>query len=322
MKVLGNFDYLITGSNGFIGRNLITYLLEHTTATVCGVDKVRGELSENFSKAHPGRFLEVITDLTKEENSRYLPDADFVLHLAAINGTQNFYTIPWTVYLNSLSPTLNLIQRYAESRSLKRFIYTSTSEVYAGLSQSEHFNGRKTNESVRVGFDDVQNSRWSYGGAKLAGEIGVFSANSELKMPFSIIRYHNVYGPSMGINHVIPDFIARGKKGVFELHGGDNVRSFIYIDDAIRATLAVAHHEESLNRIVHVGTQNPISMNQLAELIMRLSNWKGEVKVHAAPSGSTDFRCPDTSFLTERIGFTHVVELEDGIRSVIRASEV
>ena len=243
---------------------------------------------------------------------------NFIFHLAAINGTSLFYKIPWDVFYNSSVSTLNVINRYKDSIQLKRFIYTSTSEVYASLVDGNP-ELCPTPEGVSVGFQDVLNSRWSYGGAKLAGEIALLAANKQFGVPFSIIRYHNVYGPDMGLDHVIADFIHRGKQGVFEVYGSENQRSFIYISDAVSATLEIARNSNSLNHIIHVGTMEVVSMKFLAQKIMTIAKWSGKVSEYPAPIGSTIVRCPDTSFLNSIVGFNPTVSLERGLLEVLNA---
>jgi nucleoside-diphosphate-sugar epimerase len=297
-------------------------LLESDSNLVYGVDrqeKLETLLESTFMPPESlERFISLNIDLTKQDECAELPEVDFIFHLAAINGTSLFYKIPWDVFYNSSVSTLNVINRYKDSNQLKRFIYTSTSEVYASLVDGNP-ELCPTPEGVSVGFQDVLNSRWSYGGAKLAGEIALLAANKQFGVPFSIIRYHNVYGPDMGLDHVIPDFIHRGRQGVFELYGSENQRSFIYISDAVSATLEIARNSNSLNHIIHVGTMEMVSMKFLAEKIMTIANWSGKVSEYPAPIGSTLVRCPDTTFLNSIVGFNPTVPLERGLLEVLNA---
>lgn len=314
---------LVTGCGGFIGKYLTQRLLQNASFLVYGVDRQEKLEAMKTSVFLPilasDRFFPLSIDLTKNNECQALPDVDFVYHLAAINGTSLFYKIPWDVFYNSSASTLNLIDRYKSSKHLKRFVYTSTSEVYASLVDG---NPKlcPTAESVNVGFKDVTNSRWSYGGAKLAGEIALLAAGEQFGIPHSIIRFHNVYGPDMGLDHVIPDFISRGRQGVFELYGSENQRSFIYITDAVNATLRIAESGAALNEIIHVGTMEMISMKSLACKIMTLANWSGEVIEFPAPVGSTLTRCPDTTFLNTEVGYTPSVALETGLLEMLRSN--
>jgi UDP-glucose 4-epimerase len=321
--VTSQIKILVTGCGGFIGKYLLQRLLQNESILVYGVDrheklealKLSGFIPEQSNK----RYFPLSIDLTKQTECLELPEVDYIYHLAAINGTSLFYKIPWEVFFNSSASTLNVIDRYKNSKQLKRFVYTSTSEVYASLVDGNP-ELCPTPEDVSVGFGDLMNPRWSYGGAKLAGEIALIAAGEQFKFPFSIIRFHNVYGPDMGLDHVIPDFISRGKKGQFELYGSENQRSFIYITDAVSATLRIAEIDVALNRIIHVGTMEMISMKFLAQKIMSLAKWSGEITEFPAPIGSTMARCPDTTFLNSRVGYVPSVSLEEGLSEVLRLS--
>ena len=314
---------LVTGCGGFIGKYLVQSLLQDNSNIIYGVDKkekLETLLGSSFIPAlAKERFIPLELDLTKQDDCVKLPDVNLVYHLAALNGTSLFYKIPWDVFYNSSVSTLNLIERFRESKQLKRFVYTSTSEVYASFVDSNP-DLCPTPESVSVGFQDILNSRWSYGGAKLAGEIALLAANKQFGIPFSIIRYHNVYGPEMGLDHVIPDFIDRGKQGIFELYGAENQRSFIFISDAVGATVEIGRSSSALNHIIHVGTMEMVSMKFLANKIMMIANWSGHITEYPAPPGSTLARCPDTTFLNSEVGFFPKVSLDAGLSEVLKSS--
>jgi UDP-glucose 4-epimerase len=311
---------IVTGCGGYIGRHLVSELISQDKFNIIGVDKADAikELESIFSLEQLKQFTRLEIDLTDASQVEQLPDCQIIFHLAAVNGTQLFYEIPWTVFSNSLVPTINLISRYSKVSSLNNFVYTSSSEVYADLTEY-NTHGEDTNESSLTGFKDVSNPRWSYGGAKLAGEIALFSAHHELGMPISILRYHNVYGPGMGPHHVIPDFVERGKRGIYSLNGAENIRSFIYIDDAIKATCLVAEHSMAQNRITHIGNNEPVSMMELGEKIMKIMGWRGTIRVSPAPVGSVLRRCPDISFLRNTLNFQSTVSLEEGLARTLKS---
>jgi UDP-glucose 4-epimerase len=306
---------LVTGANGFIGRHLVNMLAEDGQRIIFGVDR-------EFHPKFPTKdnVVKVSCNLASLNEVMKLPSVDIIYHLAAINGTKRFYEEPWTVFWNSSLPSFHLIERYSKHGDLNRFVYTSSSEVYADSYQSKEVS--KTDEQIAVGFSNILNPRWSYGGAKLAGEIALNAASLERNLPFSIVRYHNVYGRDMGFNHVIPDFIERGKKGNFLLNGGDNIRSFIHVSDAVDATIQIASSPRGKDKIVHVGTESPISMIELAQIIMTEAGWIGDLQILESPPGSTSYRCPDTSFLRDTIGFHPKVNIKDGIRDILVAEGV
>lgn len=313
-------NILVTGCAGAIGKYLVKKLLESNSQNrVFGVDKkdqIELLMDSRFVAKDDPQFTAFPIDLMDVSEVSKLPDVDYIYHLAAINGTQLFYSIPWDVYVNSIQPTINLIDFY-KNRTVKRFIYTSSSEVYASLTDLG-VNQIPTNENAVVGFSDVMNPRWSYGGAKLSGELALIAASNQFGIDFSIIRYHNVYGREMGLNHVIPDFIDRGKNGVYRLNGANNIRSFIYIDDAIDATILVASSTLASNKIINIGSNEMITMRNLAQKIMNIFDWTGEIVEFAAPEGSTLSRCPDTSFLTKELGFSEKFNLDMGLLQLLK----
>lgn len=309
---------LVTGCSGAIGKYLLRELiLLKETEIIYGIDRgssMQNLLNSNFLDDKTNKFLPLEIDLSSDSCARHLPEVDYVYHLAAINGTQLFYDLPWEVFLNSINPTINLLNFYKD-KNLMRFIYTSSSEVYASLTDIG-VNEIPTSENCAVGFTDVFNPRWSYGCAKLSGEIATISVSKQFNMSFSIIRYHNVYGKNMGLNHVIPDFIERAKKGVYKLYGADNVRSFIYVKDAIDATILVATNKKALNRIVNIGTDEMLTMRDLSHEIMKVFGWEGSVTEYPAPEGSTLKRCPDIRFLRDELGFQPKYKLKHGLREL------
>jgi UDP-glucose 4-epimerase len=309
---------LITGCGGAIGKYLAKEILSDDRVTsVIGIDRepqLKQLMSSNFLNDQQNKFIPLQIDLSSDESINSLPDVDFVYHLAAINGTQLFYDIPWDVFINSIKPTINLINFYKD-RKLKRFVYTSSSEVYASLTDLG-MNKIPTPEDCSVGFANVLNPRWSYGGAKLSGEIALISASHQFNLDFSIIRYHNVYGKDMGLNHVIPDFIERGKQGIFQLNGSKNIRSFIYIKDAVDATILVANSNKAQGQIINIGTDETLTMRQLSEKIMQIFGWEGKVEEFPAPDGSTMKRCPDIRFLRDQLGFQPKFSLTSGLQEL------
>jgi UDP-glucose 4-epimerase len=285
---------LITGSSGFIGFHLVSHL-KNLNYEVFTADK-----SENI-------------DLSIQENVKKLPDVDIVVHLAAYNGTKNFYEKPLDVIRDSLLPTQYLIDRYAGK--IERFIFTGTCESYAGA--VDLFNWQvPTNEKVPLVVPDVLNPRWSYGGSKIVNELQIVSAYNQLNQNYTIIRYHNVYGPRQK-EHFIPEFYERARKGNLTLNGWENTRSFMYIDDAIRATTNIIESDKCVNQIINVGVNDEKSIKEIALMILKEANIHGELILNQAPEGSVKKRCPDISKMNSLIDFSPSISLSEGIKKTL-----
>ena len=315
---MNNNRILISGGAGAIGFQLAKFLADRNDETFIVDNFIRSERDQDFlSLLKSDNVTEINVDLSDQTSYSHLPDdIDYVYHLAAFNGTQNFYNRSFQVLSHSTLPTINLIKKYGKDTRLKRFIYAGSSESYA-CSVTRFAWPVPTDETVPIGIDDALNPRWSYGGSKLHGEIACVAANCEFNMPFTIVRYHNIFGPRMGDSHVIPDFIDRAKEGRFELFGDKDTRSFLYVTDAVRLTTAVAESDKALNQIIHIGSEKEVKIIELAETMMKIMGRDDKIITKPSPAGSVKRRCPDISKLKSIVDFSPAYSLEQGLYETI-----
>lgn len=307
--------YVVTGAAGFLGYYLAKALAERPDASVVCVDNfIRGEADSLYDALIAKENVTHMTiDLTDPQQVGTLPtDVDYVFHMAALNGTQNFYERPFDVVKCCTLPTIYLIDHFAGSKSLKRFIYAGTSESYAST-VSRFAWSVPTAEDVPLSFDDVFNPRWSYGASKMHGEVATINGARHYGMPFTIVRFHNAYGPRMGDKHVVPDFFNRAKEGVFALYGHSDTRSFIYGDDAAAATLALSECVAADGEVVNVGGDREIVISDLGTMMMAAGGFTGEIDLHESPPGSVRRRAPDLTKLRALTGFVPQVDLQEGL---------
>jgi nucleoside-diphosphate-sugar epimerase len=125
-----------------------------------------------------------------------------VYHLAAINGTKYFYEIPGKVLNVNVNGTINFVN-WLQNSKVKRFFFSSSSEVYGFPKVFP------TPETEELSIPDPTNPRFSYSSSKILGEIIVINFARTFGIDYSIGRIHNAYGPQMGFEHVMPEFIKR-----------------------------------------------------------------------------------------------------------------
>lgn len=293
---------LITGASGFIGQAL-------AASFDTGDDVVLVDARDPVN-THGHRHVRC--DLRDPNSVDGLPDADTVYHLCAHNNTSHFYTMPFTVADNSLTPTINLLRRYSGS---SRFIYSSSSEVYAGAI-NRGLAPIPTPELDSAIVDGIGNVRWSYAGSKLMGEILVHAAHAEMGMRYLILRYHNVYGPGQS-GHFIPEYAERLRRGDDTLPGSDQTRAFLYIGDAVRITRSLA--DKAANDTINIGSTVETTISDAAAAIRRLVGVDREPLPVQAPRGSVDRRLADVSKMLDLIGGFDFTDLETGLAETLRA---
>jgi len=294
--------YLITGSAGFIGYHLVKKLLKDDKNFIYAIDKKKLNLKH--------KNLKVIT--SNINSLQKFPKVDIVFHLAAFNGTKYFYSKPFNVINENILSTLKLV-KYYRGKKLIKFITAGSSEAYAGAQIIKQKKNILHNEEEPIIFQDIKNPRWSYSTSKFMSEI--LTINSGI--PYQILRYFNVYGPRQK-DHFIPEFINRIKKKKYELYGFKNKRSFIYIDDAIEATIKVSKINKK-NEIINIGSDIESKIIDVAKLIMKIFKIDNKkLKLFSAPKGSVLKRRPDIKKLQRIIGKKKFLSLEDGIKLLIK----
>jgi len=294
---------LITGGTGFIGSHLANYLIlnKDYDVTICD-NNYRGKIDDFVSK-----IKYINCDLTKKEEYHKLGDYDLVYHLAAINGTKNFYKIPYDVLKVNTLININLIE-WCKEKNIQKILYTSSSEVYASTPSKII----PTTENVLVSIEDVHNPRWSYAGSKILGELMI--VNSGLN--FSIVRPHNIYGPRMGYDHVIPEVISRilKKENPFKVYGPDQTRSFCFISDAVKMMEKIMNSDLSNSKIINLGVNDEIKIMDLINKLFQYFDYHPKLEIVNSQDGSVTRRCPDVKLLKEIVGEIDNTSLSDGLR--------
>ncbi|HAL46181.1 MAG TPA: NAD-dependent dehydratase [Dehalococcoidia bacterium] len=305
---------LVTGGTGFIGSALSKGLL----AAGAEIRSLDNDSRGTITRLGEGQYsIERITgDIRDAEVVRdAVRGMDCVCHLAYVNGTEFFYSKPELVLEVATKGMINVLDACLAA-GVRELVLASSSEVYQAPPTIP------TDETAPLTVPDVLNPRFSYGGGKIISELLAVTYGRKFFNHTLICRPHNVYGPDMGGEHVIPQFVLRMKEcadrnrdGIveFPIQGtGRETRSFIYIDDFIRALLCVMEQGEPLG-IYHIGTDREISIGELAHVVARVCGREIRIVPGDLLAGSTRRRCPDVRKL-RRLGFEPVVSLEEGVR--------
>ena len=311
-------NILVTGGTGFIGSALVKGLLNAGACVRSLDDDSRGAARRLGEAQH--EIERVTGDIRDASVVRAAARGmEMVCHLAYVNGTEFFYTKPELILEVATKGMMNVLDACV-AEDVRELVLASSSEVYQAPPTIP------TDETAPLIVPDVLNPRFSYGGGKIISELLAVNYGRKFFDRTLICRPHNIYGPDMGQEHVIPQFALRMKEcadrqpdGVlsFPIQGtGDETRAFMYIDDFIRALLCVMEKGEPLG-IYHIGTDREVSMRELAHLVAKACHREIRIVPGALLPGSTPRRCPDVRRL-KALGFEPEITLEDGVN---RAAE-
>ena len=307
---------LITGGAGFMGLHLARRLLDEGYAVHLVDNFARGVRDADLEQLlqQPGVSFTSMDCLDRDAVASLPTDFDYILQLAAIIGVVHVMQRPYRVLVDNLMLMDNLIEHARRQQHLKRFLYPSTSEVYAGTLESFDL-AIPTPESTALAVTELSRPRTSYMLSKISGECLCHYAD----IPFTIFRPHNVYGPRMGLVHVVPGQLHKAwlaKDGdEVPVPSVDQTRCFCYVDDALEQLLRMMTLPQCLGETLNLGTQEPeITIREVAETCHRAVGRKVVIRPEPAPPGSPDRRGPDMSRTSALTGYTSKVSLEEGVQ--------
>lgn len=306
---------LIIGGAGFIGAHL-------ARALSGSGDQV--DILDNFSRGVRDPFLDEITlrtgvrvvdaDMLDPASLAALgDDYNVIYQLAAIVGVRHVMERPYEVLHQNVLIQANAIELTRRQKTLERLVFSSTSEVYAG--SLLHLNMPiPTPENVPLALPDLAHARSSYLLSKVYGEAMCQHSG----LPFTIVRPHNIYGPRMGLAHVVPELMMKAyslpRGGRLAVASVKHRRAFCFIDDAVEMLHRLAVAPEAIGGTFNLGNQEEErTIGDVARTILRAVD-RADLEIVPLPetAGSPARRCPDMSRTIAVTGFRPKVDLEEG----------
>ena len=303
---------LITGGGGFIGSYLANDLSNNFAVTI--VDNfIRGDETRLNNK-----IKKISADLTDINDFKKLDNYyDWIFHLAAVNGTDNFYNINETVFNVGIKSILNIYDFFGNKDI--SLIIASSAEVYQTPISIP------TPEEEPLKIPDVKNPRYSYGGSKIFSELVAFNYNNNAFKKVLIFRPHNIYGPNMGFKHVIPQLILKINHAITKninhitlIGSGDETRAFCYVLDVVSGLKILMQYGDD-HEIYHIGNSyEEIKIFDLANLIIDILDQNILVKPgEDLHKGGTNRRCPNTNKIAS-LGYKPKYNLKKGLNETIK----
>jgi len=265
---------LVTGGAGFIGSHLCERLI-NDGHNVTAIDDFSTGRASNLQSLQgvPGFSLIDGSILDTQLLNPLVNNADYVFHLAAAVGVFNIVNNPLASLLTNIRGTENVLDAaYAAKTPV---FLTSSSEVY----------GKNVSDSLKESDDRIMGSpvtlRWSYSEAKAIDESLAYAYFVEKKLETRIVRFFNTVGPRQlgAYGMVVPRFVksALTNEPITIYGDGNQTRCFAHVYDVIDAVIAVAFAENTIGRVINIGNDYEISINELAKKVMDETNSKSEV---------------------------------------------
>lgn len=307
---------LVLGGAGFVGYHLASRLAQDPANRLTLVD--------DFSRGRRDPELAVLlsrdnvtlvqADLTDAAVWAKLPATwDQVYMLAAVVGVRSVETDPARVIRVNALATLHLIEWLTDRAGV--LFFASTSETYAGgvLAGTVPV---PTPEDVPLAISDIAAPRFAYAVSKILGEAAVLHTARAKRLRVVIGRFHNIYGPRMGTDHVIPELCLRAlrREDPFRLYGRGQRRAFCHVADAVEAVTRLVGTEAAWGQVVNVGNDTEeTAVEDLLALVLRAAHFSPRIDDRPAPPGSVGRRCPDLTRLRALTGYVPKVSLEAGV---------
>lgn len=263
-------EVFVTGAAGFVGSHLVDALLAKNYK-VTAYDLADLENCHNLDGAKKNQNFNYIKGDIRDKAAleKAVPqNVKTIYHLASIVGVHKYMEDPFGLIDITVGGTRNIAE-IALKKNV-RLLYTSTSEVFG------------KNPKVPWAEDDdrvlgsTQVDRWSYSSSKAICEHMLLALYKQKKLPVTVVRYFNVYGPRQSPIFVVSQSVHRVLNGEKPLifDGGGQTRCFTYVDDAVRGTIMAAESDNSLGEVFNIGNNKEITVKEVVDLAIEFSGKK------------------------------------------------
>jgi UDP-glucose 4-epimerase len=297
---------LITGGAGFIGSHLSNYLLSQNQQVVI-LDDFSGIDVKNQSQLIEGDNLSIVQGsiLDHELVTKLMKDVTYCYHLAAALGVEKINNDPITSFETNLKGSQIVLNAAANVGA--RTLLASSSEIYG----KNPYMPLKEDSNRVLGSPEV--ARWSYSEAKAMDELHAFELYRHKSFPVTIARFFNTVGPRQSGSYgmVLPRFVkaAISNQPLTVYGDGTQSRTFCSVTDVVDALVLLMDSKESIGQAFNIGSTNEITITELAQKVIKLTNSTSEIvyKKHSEVFGDhfeePHRRVPDISKIKKVAGW-------------------
>jgi len=308
---LKNARVLVTGGAGFIGNNLVRRLLQNDVSSIVIMDNQSSGMSVFLPNDQ--RITFVGMDIDKMDKLNFVinqHEFDYVFHLAAHFANQNSVDHPFSDIQTNIVGTVSLLEILKFHKSLRKFVYASSSCVYGTASEM--------NENTFI-----YPSETPYSINKYTAELYTQYYAHLFHVPTVSIRIFNTYGPyemAGKYRNVIPNFIEKALNGedLVITGTGRESRDFTFVDDLVDLMLRAALSPSKEGEIYNGGTGDRTEILQMAEIIKEVTGSMSNIVFKPARNwDKVKDRLSDTSKSAKELGYTPNVTIREGLEKTI-----
>jgi nucleoside-diphosphate-sugar epimerase len=328
---------VILGANGFIGSALTAAILRARDWEVYGIDLSDHKLG-NLCDSPRFRFVEGDITINREWVEYHIKKSDVVIPLVAIANPAQYVRDPLRVFELDFEANLEVVRQCVKYR--KRLVFPSTSEIY-GMSADAVLD----EETSSLVYGPVNKQRWIYAASKQLLDRVIYAYGERDGFDYTLFRPFNFIGPNLdnidepkeGSSRVFTQFLSNilYRKPILLVDGGEQKRSFTFIDDAMECLLRIIENPQGVatRRIFNIGNPaNCASIRELAQLMIevarefpQLRERAQDVQIETVASASyygkyyqdIQLRVPAIEAAREHLGWLPRTDLRESIRKTI-----
>ncbi len=308
---LSKYSFLITGGAGFIGSNLVEYLLKYGAKKVRVLDDLSNGYIENITEFMDNPSFEFIEgDIRNLETcKKAMEGIDYVSHQAALGSVPRSIDNPITTNDVNVSGYLNMLVAQKESPSVKRLVYAASSSTYGD------------SKALPKVEDNIGKPLSPYAVTKLVNELYADVFYKTYQSQIIGLRYFNIFGPKQSPNGayaaVIPLFMQSLKDNDSPtIHGdGGQTRDFTYVENAVQANVrAFFAEEKAVNQVYNIAYGDRISLNDLWNDLQDISATKLAANYGPTRRGDVRDSLADISKAKKLLGYNPLFSVKDGMK--------
>lgn len=314
-EFINNSTFLITGGAGFIGSNIVEYLIKHDALFVRVLDNLSNSSIKNINKFIGLKNFEFIQgDITNQNTCmKAVEGINYVSHQAALGSVPRSIADPLNSNNSNVTGFLNMLEVSRKSKDLKRFVYAASSSTYGDSKNLPKIEGEEGKPLSPYAVTKLINELY----AEIYSNIYNFNTIG--------LRYFNIFGPNQDPKNpyaaVIPIFCKHFINGTKPTINGDGKtsRDFTYVSNAVQANIkALLYNNLDKHEVFNVACGDQTSLNEMIEILKEISGKDINANYTSERVGDVKHSKADISKITNKLNYIPKVNFYEGLQNTFK----